>query len=71
MSDAGHQVAPLVVHVPLEQRGADAVREAAEHLPVGEQRVEQPPGVVDGDVVEHASPRPVSRSTSTTRRCRR
>ena len=55
----------LVVDAPLEQRCADAVREAAAHLALGEQWVEQPAGVVHRDVVEHVTS-PVSRSTSTT-----
>ena len=38
--------------VPLEQRGARAVREAAAHLALDEQRVEQPARVVHGHVVE-------------------
>ena len=48
-----HQVPRLVVHVALVQRGGGAVREAAEHLSVGERRVEEQPGVVDRDVLEH------------------
>ena len=48
------QVPVLVVDRPLEESRAGAVREAASHLAVGEERVEQPARVVDGRVVEHA-----------------
>ena len=48
------EVPVLVVGVRLEERGRRAVREAAEHLTVREQRVEERPGVVDGHVVGHA-----------------
>ena len=49
----GHQVARLVVDVALVQRGGDAVGEPAEHLAVGEERVEEQARVVHRDVVEH------------------
>ena len=54
MNVPGDEVAVLVVDDALEERHARAVREAAADLTFGEQRVEQPPGVVDADVVEHA-----------------
>ena len=53
MKRPGEQVAVLVVDGALEERRADAVGEAAAHLTVGDQRVEQPAGVVDGRVVDH------------------
>ena len=49
---AREQVAVLVVVHALQQRCAGAVREAAADLPVDEQRVQQPPRVVNGHVVE-------------------
>ncbi len=50
----GEEVPVLVVGRPLEQSRAGAVREAASHLAVGEERIEEPACVVDGRVVEHA-----------------
>ena len=47
MSEAVSRLPVVVVDVALEERGADAVREAAEHLAVREQRVEKAPRVVD------------------------
>ena len=50
---AREQVPVLVVDDALEQCDAGPVCEVAAHLTVGDQRVEQPSGVVDGRVVEH------------------
>ena len=49
---AGEQVAVLVVDDALEEGRPGPVREPAAHLALGEERVEQPAGVVDGRVVE-------------------
>ena len=43
------RVAVIVVHDLLEQRLRHALREPAVHLALGEQRVEDAAGVVDGD----------------------
>jgi hypothetical protein len=51
---AGQEVPVLVVDHPLEQGGASAVGEAAAYLPLDEERVEQPAGVVHRDVVQDA-----------------
>src|SRR5258705_4909416 len=37
----------------LKERRANTVREAAAYLALDDQWVEQPPGIVDADVVEH------------------
>ena len=47
----GEQVAGVVVDVAFEQGGAEAVGQAAEHLAFGQRAVQDPAGVVDGDVV--------------------
>ena len=49
---AREQVAVLVVMHALQQRCAGAVYEAAADLPLDEQRVQQPPRIVNGHVVE-------------------
>ena len=49
-------VAVVVVDDPLEERRGSAVREPALDLTVDDQRVQEPAGVVDGDVVEDPHP---------------
>ena len=44
----------LVVHDLLEQRGADPLRHPAAHLSVDDQRIDDPPAVLDHDVAVHA-----------------
>ena len=44
------QLAVLVVDRALPERLRDALRDAAVHLPVDDQRVDHPPDVVDRDV---------------------
>ena len=63
------RVAVVVVDHLLPQRLRDARREPAVHLAVDEQRVEDATAVVDRDVADAASTRPVSMSTSTTATC--
>ena len=65
MKRRGQEVAVLVVDHAFEERGADAVGEAAAHLALRDERIEEAARVVHGDVLENAD-RPVSRSTSTT-----
>ena len=60
------RVAVVVVADLLEQRLGHALGDAAVDLALGEQRVEDAAGVVDGDEAHAARPRPVSVSTSTT-----
>ena len=50
---AGEEVPVLVVDVALEEGRCRPVRQATAHLPLGEERVQQPPRVVHGDVVEN------------------
>ena len=61
---AGQDVAGLVVDDLFEQRVADALRDAAMHLPVGDHRVDDQAGVLDDQELLDAT-RPVSVSTST------
>ena len=59
------QVAVLVVRMTLEERRADAVRESAAHLAVGEQRVEQACRRRGRSRSRVTVTAPVARSTST------
>ena len=65
----GQRVAVVVVDDLLEQRLRGALGEAAVALPLGEQRVEDRAGVVDGDQPLQRRPCRYSVSTSTTATC--
>ena len=65
----GERLAVRVERHFLVERGADALRAAADHLAVDDHRVEQHAAILDDHVVEDAQRRRVSVSTETTTAC--